>query len=109
MHKNTRITELQGEKFLSGVTIKDDTGAEQKILWTESSSRLDGSPTARCSKASLNSTTRKRCIIDINGHTNVPGIFAAGDLTNVKNKQIIIAAGDGAKAALKAFEYLVTQ
>ncbi len=46
-------------------------------------------------------------IIDINGQTNVPGIFAAGDVTNVKSKQIIIAAGDGAKAALEAYEYLM--
>ena len=39
--------------------------------------------------------------------TNVPGIFAAGDVTDVIEKQIIIAAGEGAKAALKAFRYLL--
>ena len=38
----------------------------------------------------------------------MPGIFAAGDVTSVKSKQIIIAAGDGAKAALEAFDYLMT-
>ncbi len=38
--------------------------------------------------------------------TNVPGIFAAGDVTDVPEKQIIIAAGEGAKAALSAFSYL---
>ena len=37
----------------------------------------------------------------------VPGVFAAGDVTMVKSKQIIIAAGDGAKAALEAYEYLM--
>jgi alkyl hydroperoxide reductase subunit F len=39
----------------------------------------------------------------------VPGIFAAGDVTSVKSKQIIIAAGDGAKAALAAFDFLMTE
>jgi alkyl hydroperoxide reductase subunit F len=50
---------------------------------------------------------RKEIIVDCNCRTSVPGIFAAGDVTNVKNKQIIIAAGDGAKAALEAYEYLI--
>lgn len=45
--------------------------------------------------------------IDAYGKTNVPGIFAAGDCTNVPYKQIIIATGEGAKAALSAFDYLI--
>jgi alkyl hydroperoxide reductase subunit F len=47
--------------------------------------------------------------INVNGHneTNVPGIFAAGDVTNVPEKQIVIAAGEGAKAALSTFKYLM--
>lgn len=40
--------------------------------------------------------------------TNVPGIFAAGDCTDIPTKQIIVAAGEGAKAALAAFDYLAT-
>jgi len=38
--------------------------------------------------------------------TNIPGIFAAGDVTDVPEKQIIVAAGEGAKATLSAFRYL---
>ena len=41
--------------------------------------------------------------------TNIPGIFAAGDVTDVPEKQIIVAAGEGAKAALSAFRYLAKQ
>jgi alkyl hydroperoxide reductase subunit F len=37
----------------------------------------------------------------------VPGVFAAGDVTTVPYKQIVIAAGEGAKAALSAFDYLI--
>jgi alkyl hydroperoxide reductase subunit F len=50
---------------------------------------------------------KKEIIIDIDCHTSVPGIYAAGDVTSVKSKQIVIACGDGAKAALEAFEYLL--
>jgi alkyl hydroperoxide reductase subunit F len=50
---------------------------------------------------------RKEVIADVNGCTSRPGIFAAGDITNAKSKQIIIAAGEGAKAALEAYEYLM--
>ncbi len=47
--------------------------------------------------------------VDAKGHTNVPGVFAAGDCTTVPYKQIVIAAGDGSKAALSAFDYLIRQ
>ena len=44
--------------------------------------------------------------VNCSSETNVPGLFAAGDVTNVPEKQIVIAAGDGAKAALQAHRYL---
>ncbi len=47
-------------------------------------------------------------IVDCYNHTNVKGIFAAGDVTNVPEKQIIIACGEGAKATLSSFRYLST-
>jgi alkyl hydroperoxide reductase subunit F len=46
-------------------------------------------------------------VVDAKCHTNVPGVFAAGDVTTVPFKQIVIAAGEGAKAALSAFDYLI--
>ncbi|MDR1529288.1 MAG: alkyl hydroperoxide reductase subunit F [Burkholderiales bacterium] len=46
-------------------------------------------------------------IIDTHGKTNIAGVFAAGDCSCVPYKQIVIAAGEGAKAALSAFDYLV--
>jgi alkyl hydroperoxide reductase subunit F len=46
-------------------------------------------------------------VVDAKGATNVPGVFAAGDVTTVPFKQIVIAAGDGAKAALGAFDHLI--
>jgi len=46
-------------------------------------------------------------VVDARGQTNVPGVFAAGDCTTVPYKQIVIAAGDGAKAALSAFDHII--
>jgi alkyl hydroperoxide reductase subunit F len=46
-------------------------------------------------------------VVDCRSRTSVPGIFAAGDVTTVPEKQIIIAAGEGAKAALAAYAYLI--
>jgi alkyl hydroperoxide reductase subunit F len=45
--------------------------------------------------------------VDARGETSVPGVFAAGDCTVVPYKQIVIAVGEGAKASLSAFDYLI--
>ena len=45
--------------------------------------------------------------IDARGQTNIPGVFAAGDVTNVPYKQIIIAMGEGSRSSLSAFDYLI--
>jgi NADH-dependent peroxiredoxin subunit F len=45
--------------------------------------------------------------VDARGATSLPGVFAAGDVTTTPFKQIVIAAGDGAKAALAAFDHLM--
>ena len=54
----------------------------------------------------LNQNPKKEIIVDAHNRTNVPGIFAAGDVTNIFEKQIIIACGEGSKACLSAFRYL---
>ena len=46
-------------------------------------------------------------IVDAKGATNIPGVFAAGDVTTVPYKQIVIAVGEGAKASLSAFDHLI--
>jgi len=107
VHLNTHVTEIYGDKFLSAITIIKESGDEQKIDldgvfieigWQPNTDILDGF-------VALND--KKEIIIDINCHTSMAGVFAAGDVTSVKGKQIIIAAGDGAKAALEAHEYLM--
>ncbi len=54
----------------------------------------------------VNKNEKNEIIINQNNETNVPGIFAAGDCTNIPAKQLAIAVGEGAKAALNSFNYL---
>ena len=55
----------------------------------------------------LELSPRGEIVVDDHGRTSLPGVFAAGDCTTVPYKQIIIAMGDGAKASLGAFDYLI--
>ncbi len=108
VHTGSHVSELHGEKFLSGVTIKDDQGKEQLINLDGIFIEIGWLPNTDMVENLVQLNGKKEIIVDINAHTNTPGIYAAGDVTSVKSKQIIIASGDGAKAALEAFEYLMT-
>jgi len=50
---------------------------------------------------------KKELVVDCRSKTNIPGVYAAGDITDGPDKQIVIAAGDGAKSALMAYDYLL--
>ena len=108
VHMNSQISALEGEKFLSSITIRDGEGKEQKIALDGVFIEIGWLPNTDMVEGVVALNDKKEIVVDCNARTSVPGIFAAGDVTNVKNKQIIIAAGDGAKAALEAFEYLST-
>ena len=58
-------------------------------------------------KGTINLSPRGEIVVDAKGETSMPGVFAAGDCTTVPYKQIIIAMGEGAKASLGAFDYLI--
>jgi alkyl hydroperoxide reductase subunit F len=58
-------------------------------------------------KGTLELSKHGEVIVDHKGETSMPGVFAAGDCTTVPYKQIIIAMGEGAKASLSAFDYLI--
>ncbi|WP_089359184.1 alkyl hydroperoxide reductase subunit F [Pseudomonas segetis] len=58
-------------------------------------------------KGTIELSPRGEIIVDAKGQSNIPGIFAAGDVTTVPYKQIVIAVGEGAKASLSAFDHLI--
>jgi alkyl hydroperoxide reductase subunit F len=58
-------------------------------------------------KGTIDLSKHGEVIVDAKGETSLPGVFAAGDCTTIPYKQIIIAMGEGAKASLGAFDYLI--
>jgi len=105
---NRVVSRLIGEKFLTGIAIKDrDTGEEREIALDGVFAEIGWLPNTGFADGLVALNDEKEVIVDVNCHTNVPGIFAAGDVTSVKGKQIIIAAGDGAKAALEVYDWLM--
>ncbi|GLQ98077.1 alkyl hydroperoxide reductase subunit F [Dyella mobilis] len=64
-------------------------------------------PNTEWLKGAVKLSPRGEIEVDARGETSVPGVFAAGDVTTVPYKQIVIAMGEGAKASLSAFDYLI--
>ena len=106
---NAQTTEVNGDgKKVTGITYKDRTTDEIKQIVLEGIFVQIGLlPNTDWLKGTVNLTRFGEIEINARGETNVPGVFAAGDCTNVPYKQIIIAAGAGATAALSAFDHLI--
>ena len=64
-------------------------------------------PNTEWLKGTIDLSRHGEIVVDAKGQTSLPGVFAAGDATTVPFKQIVIAVGDGAKAALGAFDHLI--
>ncbi|MFA4842993.1 MAG: FAD-dependent oxidoreductase [Candidatus Omnitrophota bacterium] len=99
-----RVTAIIGDKFVTGLKIirdeKEETLDVQGIFV-----EIGLTPNSHFAKGiEINQSGEIK--VNCHNETNVPGIFAAGDVTDVPEKQIIIAAGEGSKAALSAFRYL---
>lgn len=107
VHTGTHVSALHGEKFLSGIRIKDEQEKEQELSLDGVFIEIGWLPNTDMVENLITLNEKKEIVIDLNCHTSVPGIYAAGDVTSVKSKQIVIACGDGAKAALEVFEYLM--
>lgn len=104
---NSRVKEVLGDSFVQAVKVEEDK--EEKILAVQGIFVEIGLIPNSEFAPSLEKNERKEIIVNQRNETNIPGIFAAGDVTNVPEKQIIIAAGEGAKAVLSAFRYLSTR
>ena len=101
------LKEITGEEKVSGVTIKNLVNEEEKEIEADGVFIEIGHIVESDFISSLvKLDERKQIIVDSKNQTNFPGVFAAGDATTVPYKQIVIAAGEGAKAALSAYGYL---
>jgi len=109
IHTNAQTAELTGDGTkLNGLTYTDRSSGESRHIELEGVFVQIGLvPNTEWLKGVVELSKHGEIIVDARGQTSVPGVFAAGDATTVPFKQIIIAAGDGAKAALGAFDHLM--
>ncbi|MGB3275381.1 MAG: alkyl hydroperoxide reductase subunit F [Castellaniella sp.] len=106
---SAQTTEIHGDgKRVIGLSYKDRQGGESHRVELEGVFIQIGLvPNTEWLKGTVELSKHGEIMVDARGQTSVPGVFAAGDATTVPYKQIIIAAGDGAKAALSAFDHLI--
>ncbi|MES2944454.1 MAG: alkyl hydroperoxide reductase subunit F [Pseudomonadota bacterium] len=105
---NAQTTEITGDQKVTGLIYKDRASSELKTVPLEGVFIQIGLvPNTDWLKGVVELSKHGEIVVDARGQTSVPGVFAAGDATTVPFKQIIIAAGDGAKAALGAFDHLI--
>jgi NADH-dependent peroxiredoxin subunit F len=109
IHTNAQTTEITGEGGkVNGLKYKDRaTNVEHLVPLEGVFVQIGLVPNTEFLKGTVELSRFGEIIVDAKGATNVPGVFAAGDATTVPYKQIVIAAGDGAKAALSAFDHLI--
>ena len=109
VHLNAQTTEITGDgQKVNGLVYKDRVGGEIVTVPLEGVFVQIGLvPNTDWLKGTVALSKHGEIEVDARGQTSVPGVFAAGDATTVPFKQIIIAAGDGAKAALGAFDHLI--
>ena len=109
VHTFVQTTELTGDgNKLNGISYKNRaTGTDHHIELEGVFVQIGLVPNTEWLKGDLELSKHGEIVIDARGATSVSGVFAAGDATTVPFKQIVIAAGDGAKAALAAFDHLI--
>jgi len=105
---NTEVKEIKGDKIVNTAVVSDyQTGATQELAVDGVFVQIGESPNSQVAKESGVDVEEGGCIkIDIQQHTNIPGVFAAGDVTNYPVRQIGTAVGQGITAALEAYAYI---
>ncbi|MDE2402963.1 MAG: alkyl hydroperoxide reductase subunit F [Burkholderiales bacterium] len=109
IHTSAQTTEITGDgQKVNGLTFVDRASGEAKhVELAGVFVQIGLVPNAEWLKGTLELSRHGEIVVDAKGATSLPGVFAAGDVTTVPYKQIVIAAGDGAKAALSAFDHLI--
>jgi len=106
VYNNCKIVEIEGDEFVKSVTVENLTTKERFKLNVRGVFVEIGLRPGTDMELPVKLNERREIVVDKDCRTSVPGIFAAGDVTDCTWKQIIIAAGEGAKAALAAYQYL---
>ncbi|MDZ7893002.1 MAG: alkyl hydroperoxide reductase subunit F [Rhodoferax sp.] len=109
VHTNAQTSEITGaDGKVNGLKFIDRaTGTEHHVVLEGVFVQIGLVPNTEFLKGVVDLSKFGEIVVDAKGHTNVPGVFAAGDCTTVPYKQIVIAASEGSKAALSAFDHLI--
>lgn len=98
---------ISGDKFVTGLTYQDlRSGKTETIALDAVFVTIGAIPNTEPVKSLVELDSFGAIVADRYGKTNVPGFFAAGDVTNIRDAQIVVAAGQGCSAALSAGDYL---
>ncbi len=106
VYTSAQVTAIRGERFVKAIDFTDEKGERSREV-AGVFIEVGSVPSTAFLPPDIALNELGEIVIDSNNRTSVPGVFAAGDVTNVVEKQIIIAAGEGAKAALSAYAWLV--
>ncbi|MFH0768225.1 MAG: FAD-dependent oxidoreductase [Chloroflexota bacterium] len=99
--------EIEGQKFVSSMLIKElKSGNSKRLDVTGVFIEIGLIPNSEPVRKLVDLNGSGEVLVNCSCETTVPGLYAAGDVTNIPEKQIVIAAGEGAKAALQAHRYL---
>ncbi|ALK33475.1 alkyl hydroperoxide reductase subunit F [Burkholderia plantarii] len=98
-----------GQKVNGLVYLERTTGETKRIELEGVFVQIGLVPNTEWLKGTIELSKHGEIVVDARGATSLPGVFAAGDVTTVPYKQIVIAVGEGAKASLSAFDYLIRQ
>jgi len=102
--------EIHGADAVEGLTVLDrETGSTAKLAVQGVFVEIGLFPNTGFALDLVDTNERGEIVVDSHCRTGVRGVFAAGDCTDTHDKQIVISVGEGAKAALAAFRYLVAQ
>jgi alkyl hydroperoxide reductase subunit F len=105
--ENYQVTEVKGNGYAEQVFVKSPEGKEMTLEAEGTFVEMGLVPNSQMVAGLVELDEQGSIIVDCGARTNVPGIFAAGDVTNIFAEQVLIAVGEGAKAALSAYEYLL--
>ncbi len=105
--ENYAVTEVKGNGFANQLTVQNPDGKEDTIEAEGTFIEMNLIPNSQMVENLVDLDDQRRIKVDCYARTNVPGMFAAGDVTDSYAEQVLVAVGEGAKASLSAYEYLL--
>ena len=105
--ENYTVTEVKGNGFANQLIVQNPDGKEKTIKAEGTFIEMNLIPNSQMVENLVDLDDQRRIKVDCYARTNVPGVFAAGDVTDSYAEQVLVAVGEGAKASLSAYEYLL--